>query len=133
MGTESEPLKKPKRVIVINPADRTVKTVEVVGEFLDFLQKTIGCQAMDIAPLSIPATLALPLGHRHSDMRHEHVWVDDSGLINGTTLFFKLPWYHSELAGIGVISASDEEGEEIETKLTEEIVRRNVKFRGQVQ
>lgn len=123
----------PKRVIVINPADRTVKTVNVEGEFIDFLIKTIGCQTLDIAPLDIPATLALTLGHNFSDMRHEHCWVDDSGLINGTPIFFKLPWYHSELAGIGVISASDEEGEEIETKLTEEVVRRCVKFRGQVQ
>ena len=99
------------RGILINPFDQTVTEVDYSGDFRD-IYKLIDAQCFDCARIS----------------RNDGIFVDDEGLLNGTTHFFEHSEYPNPLAGKGLIVGCDEEGESQSCKTTIEEVKANVRF-----
>lgn len=99
------------KAILINPFDQTVTEVEYSGDYRD-IYKLIDAQCFDVARLP----------HR------DGIFVDDEGLLNGTTHFFQHEDYPNPLAGKGLIIGCDEEGESVDCKTTLNEVKAKVSF-----
>lgn len=99
------------KAILINPFDQSIREVEYDAKD-DDISVIINCRYFDVANL--------PNG--------DGIFVDDEGMLNNPTHFFKHEDYHSPLAGKGLILGCDDEGESIAPATTIEEVRRKVTF-----
>jgi hypothetical protein len=103
-----------KKGILIDVEKREIKEVEI-GDTLQSIYDQIKCDTFDCVQI-----------HEEND-----VYVDDNGLFNLTphSKFFHYKTYPQPLSGNGLILGIDHEtGESIDTTLTIEEVKKNVKF-----
>jgi hypothetical protein len=87
------------KAYLIDPFARTVTQVEYSGDYKE-ISALIGCQLFD----------AVRIG-----ANGDTIFVDDEGLLNGPTEFFKHSSYPSPLAGKGLVLGTDDEGESVGT------------------
>jgi hypothetical protein len=103
-----------KKGILIDVVKREVRHVEI-DDTLQSIYDTIGCDTFDCVQI-----------HDEND-----VYVDDNGLLNLTphSKFFHYKTYPQPLCGNGLIlGINHDNGESIDTTLTIEEVKRDVRF-----
>lgn len=106
------------KAILIDVNKKTVTEVTVEkdssGSQLDSMYKHIGCEMVEVVSLG-----------------ENDIYVDEEGLLKLTpsTNFFKWKDYPQPLAGNGLIMGFDDNtGENVDTTLTVEEVKNNIKF-----
>ena len=103
-----------KKGILIDVHNREIKEV-VIEDNIDSIYEQIKCDTFDVVQI-----------HEEND-----VYVDDNGLnnLNERSMFFQYKGCHQPLSGNGLILGIDHEsGESIDTTLTIDEVKKNVKF-----
>lgn len=104
-----------QKPILIDPFEKTIKTVEFDGDFKD-IQRLIECNIFTIAPLS------------HAK---DSVYVDDEGLLTLTqdSKFFYMPHlYPTPLVGKGLVFGRSPSGDSVTPTLTEDDLSGQVVF-----
>lgn len=106
------------KAILIDVNNKTVTEVTVEkdsrGYHLDSMYKHIGCEMVQVV-----------------NVGENDIYVDEEGLLKLTpsTNFFMWKGYHEPLAGNGLIMGYDDNtGENVDTTLTVEEVKNNIKF-----
>ena len=101
------------RAILLDSKTRTVKEVDYNGDWRT-ISPTIGCSLFTVVRLG----------------NGDDLYVDDEGLLTVTdeTVFIKVPWYPSPLAGSGLILSCGDEGESTPSKHDADYYRSRVRF-----
>jgi hypothetical protein len=103
-----------KKAILINPENNTITEVEI-GEGISEIYAQIECRAFDIVRLG-------KKGKQEND-----VYVDDEGLLGEIKFGFSIG-NSQPLAGKGLILGCNNQGESVDTNLTLEEAKSNVKI-----
>ena len=101
------------RAILIDSKTRTVKEVDYNGDWKT-IAPMIGCSLFDIVRLG----------------NGDDLYVDDEGLLTADddTVFIKVPWYPTPLAGSGLVMSSNEFGSSMPSRNDADFYRENVVF-----
>lgn len=102
------------RAVLIDSKSRTVTDVEYNGDYKEIYRFT-GCEIFTLVR-------GLPGG--------DDAYVDDEGLLHLTrdSMFFRIPWYPSPIAGNALILSCNEEGESEASKNDADFYRPHVSF-----
>ena len=102
------------RAVLIDSKNRTVTDVEYSGDYKE-IYKLTGCEIFTMIR-------GLPDG--------DDAYVDDEGLLRLTreSMFFKLPWYPTPVAGNALIMSSDDDGESAASVHDADFYRHHVTF-----
>lgn len=104
------------RTVLIDVKTRTVTDVEYSGDFHE-IYKLIGCSMFQVVD-------SLPDG--------DEMFVDEEGLLTMTpdSVFFRIPWFRSPIAGSALIMSCDPAGEATASKHDAAFYRQHVQFMG---
>ena len=103
-------MEKNIRGIQIDAEKRTVKEVRVIGDY-KAIYPFINCDCFTVVGISDT----------------EGIYVDDEGLLKEPKHFFMYQGYPEPLAGNGLILGTNDEGDSVDTQLTVEFVRKQIK------
>jgi hypothetical protein len=101
------------RAILLDAKTRTVKEVDYNNDWKT-ISPTIGCDVFTVVRLG----------------NGDDLYVDDEGLlkVDANTVFIKVPWYPTPLAGSGLIMSCDQMGSSRASKHDADYYRSQVRF-----